>query len=422
MARDKGPHPETCKAISTAAACCGDFAVLVDLHASPQGSDKDSSWFSEQKKEEICLLLKETIDSRVKEYLEVRKQRKPSNTEFTRSSPLSLKGYGYQITAYFLKRGINLRCIGNSQSTDLRVFPERFVVCVSQLAVNPDILASQNEDLTERALHGVSDYFAECAESPLPPHEKLRKKTLKEIVKRSETKSISSDSQTHRDTVGTSSESVIAEVARRRADEQASSRPLSESTGQAKDYIKAAESHWRLPVQKLENVNQTQREYTTSQQKPHPGERLKTGLLSRSPVCSCESAAPRPKQSPAAKTQQKRRNCGSVEDFDHHKRVSLGSDRLVPGEIIVEKSTSVSVLPALELSNPGLLKQDLAKTMCKDELSVLENLSSRHLTKNNPGQPQTGSATNAERLSAAPDTLRLKRKKLQRIIESELSR
>ncbi|KAF5924936.1 hypothetical protein HPG69_008610, partial [Diceros bicornis minor] len=70
---------------------CGDFAVLVDLHILPQGSNKDTSWFSEQKKEEVCLLLKETIDSRVKEYLEVRKQHRPSNTEFTRSSPLSLK-------------------------------------------------------------------------------------------------------------------------------------------------------------------------------------------------------------------------------------------------------------------------------------------------------------------------------------------
>nr|KAF6423834.1 SLX4 interacting protein [Rousettus aegyptiacus] len=95
---------------------CGNFAVLVDLHISPQDSNKDTSWFSEQKKEEVCLLLKETIDSRVKEYLEVRKHHRPTNAEFTRSSPLSLKGYGFQITAYFLKRGIRLRCFGGSHS------------------------------------------------------------------------------------------------------------------------------------------------------------------------------------------------------------------------------------------------------------------------------------------------------------------
>nr|XP_020748468.1 protein SLX4IP [Odocoileus virginianus texanus] len=96
---------------------CGNFAVLVDLHVLPQGSSKDTSWFSEQKKEEVCLLLKETIDSRVKEYLQVRKQHRPSDTEFTRSNPLSLKGYGFHITAYFLKRRIRLRCLRGSPRT-----------------------------------------------------------------------------------------------------------------------------------------------------------------------------------------------------------------------------------------------------------------------------------------------------------------
>ncbi|KAF6089400.1 SLX4 interacting protein [Phyllostomus discolor] len=335
---------------------CGDFAVLVDLHVLPQGSNKDTSWFSEQNKEEVCLLLKETIDSRVKEYLEVRKQRKPSNIEFTRSSPLSLKGFGFQITAYFLKRGIRLRCFGGSQNPELRVFPDRFVVCVSQLSFSHD-LSTQKEELTERALRGVSDYFAEYAESPLPPSAKLKRNALKEIVKRAETKSsIMSKSQSSRDSVGTSSDSVIAEMAVRRGDSPASSSAPLEAMGQAKDYIKAAESHWGLPAQKLENVHWAQPEGTSSQQKPHPGEWLETGLLSGSPVWRCESASPRPKQSPrGARTQQKRRNRGSVEDFDHHKRVSFGSDRLAPREIIVERSKAVRVLPTLELSDPGLL-------------------------------------------------------------------
>uniref|UniRef100_A0A2K5FA62 SLX4 interacting protein n=1 Tax=Aotus nancymaae TaxID=37293 RepID=A0A2K5FA62_AOTNA len=396
---------------------CGNFAVLVDLHILPQGSNKDTSWFSEQKKEEVCLLLKETIASRVQEYLEVRKQRRPSNAEFTRSSPLSLKGYGFQITAYFLKRGIRLRCIRSSQNAELHVFPDRFVVCVSQLAFSRDLLANQNEDLTKRVLHGVSDYFAECAESSPPPSAKLRRNALKEIVKRTETKSsVMSKSQPRRDTVETSSDSVIVEIARRRNNDQASSSPPSESTGQAKDYIKAAESHWRLPVQKLEKVNQTQPEDTSGQQKPHPGERLQTGLLSGSPFCSCESASAGPKQSPrVAKTQQKR-NCSSVEDFDHHKRVSPGSDWLVPREIIVEKSKAVTVLPALELSDPGLLlKQDLAKTTSKEELHVVESLSSRHLMKNNPGQAQqTSSATSTKRLSAIQNSPTKKKKKYER--------
>lgn len=85
--------------------------------------------------------------------------------------------------------------------------------------------------------------------------------------------------------------------------------PPSKAVGQVKDYIKAVESHQRLPVQKLENVNQTPPEDSSSQQKPHPGERLKARILSRSAVYSCESASPGPKQSlQVAKAQQKHRN------------------------------------------------------------------------------------------------------------------
>ncbi|XP_059979953.1 LOW QUALITY PROTEIN: protein SLX4IP [Lagenorhynchus albirostris] len=395
---------------------CGNFAVLVDLHISPQGSNKDTSWFSEQKKEKVCLLLKETIDSRVKEYLGVRKQHRPSNTEFTRSNPLSLKGYGFQITAYFLKRGIRLRCLGGSQNAELRVFPDRFVVCVSQLAFSHDLLASQSEELPGRALQGASEDRAACMERPLLPGTELRRNALQDLVNRTETKrSIVSKSRSSRNSVGTSSDSVIAEVARKRGDSQAPSGPPSK--GQAKAYIKAAESHRGLPVPKLEKVHQPPPEGTSSQQKPHPGTRLETGLLRGSPVCSCESAFPGPKQSPrGARAQQKRRNRGSVEDADHRKRASLGSDRLVPREIIVEKSKAVKVLPTSELSDPGLLlKRDLAETASNEELHALENLSSRHLMKNKPGQArQTGSATNTERLATTQGSPSKKRKKYER--------
>ncbi|XP_036042263.1 protein SLX4IP isoform X2 [Onychomys torridus] len=393
---------------------CENFAILVDLHIVPHGSNKDSSWFSEQKKEEVCLLLKETIDSRVKEYVGMYKQHRPSNAEFTRSNPLSLKGFGLQITAYFLKRGIHLRCIQSSQNTELRVFPDRFVVCVSQLAFGPDTWASQNQKLPKRTLHGVSDYFAECVESSPSPGTKLKRNTLQELVRRTEAKSSSgSKSQSGKGAAGRSSDSVITVVPRRR---DASAIIPSESMGHAQDDIKAAKSHRELPVQALENVSQTQPEDTISQQQPHPGEWVKTGLLSRSPLCSYESAPPGPKQSPrAAKTQQKGRNCGSAKDSDHHRRVSLGSDGFVPGDVMVEKSTAVSVLPALELSDPGLLlNQDLAKATAKDEPHALENLSSRHLMTNNPGQAQqTASATPDESLATVQGGPSKKRKKLQ---------
>ncbi|XP_072490563.1 protein SLX4IP isoform X2 [Notamacropus eugenii] len=113
---------------------CKNFVVLVDLHILPQGSRKDICWFSEQKKKDICMLLKETIDSRVKDYVEARKRHDlPKNAEFTRNNPLSLKGYGLHITAYFIKRGIHLHCIVGKSNCELRVFPDQFVVYVNQL-------------------------------------------------------------------------------------------------------------------------------------------------------------------------------------------------------------------------------------------------------------------------------------------------
>ncbi|XP_074065543.1 protein SLX4IP [Macrotis lagotis] len=113
---------------------CGKFAVLVDLHILPQGLRKDTSWFSEEKKKDICMLLKETIDSRIKDYLDAHKRHELSkNAEFTQYNPLSLKGYGLHITAYFIKRGVHLHCIVGKPKCELHVFPDQFVVRVNQL-------------------------------------------------------------------------------------------------------------------------------------------------------------------------------------------------------------------------------------------------------------------------------------------------
>nr|XP_048311391.1 protein SLX4IP isoform X4 [Myodes glareolus] len=318
---------------------CGNFAVLVDLHIVAQGPNKDSSWFSEQKKEVMAF----------------------------RSQPISSRE-GYAFAVFRAHRTLNF------------VY---FLTDLWSVLVN---------------LHSVL---------------MLGQARMRNRVRRTETKSSAkSKSQTSTDLVGRSSDSVITVVPRVR---DASAVLLSESMGQALDDIKAAKSHWGLPVQKLENVSQTQPEDTSSQEQPHPGEWLKTGLLSRSPKCSYESASPGPKQSPrAAKTQQKRRNCGSAEDSDHRRRVSLGNDGSAPGDVVLGKSTAGSVLPALELSDPGLLlNQDLAKATAKEELHALENLS-RHLMTNIPGQAQQATPAAAdERLATVQGTPSKKRKKLQ---------
>ncbi|XP_051039247.1 protein SLX4IP isoform X2 [Phodopus roborovskii] len=319
---------------------CGNFAVLVDLHVVPQGSNKDSSWFSEQKKEVMAF----------------------------RSQPISSREE-YIFAVFRAHRTLN------------------FVYFLTDLW---SVLVS---------LHLVLV---------------LGQARMKSRVRRTKAKNnAESKSQTSTDLVGRPSDSVIALVPSRR---DASAILLSETMGQAQDDVKAAKSHRGLPVQKLENVSQTQPEDTSSQQQPHPGEWLKTGLLSRSPVCSYESASPGPKQSPrAAKTQQKSRNCGSVEDSGHRRRVSLGNDGLIPGDVMVEESTAVSVLPALELSDTGLLlNQDLAKATAKEELHASENFSSRHLMTNNPGLAQRNrSAAVDERLATVQGGPSKKRKKLQ---------
>lgn len=312
----------------------------MDLHVLPQGSYKDSSWFSEQKKEVMA---------------------------FRSQRIFSREGYTFAVSR--AHRILN------------------FVYFLRDLW---SVLVSLQLVLM------------------------LGQARMKNRVRRTEAKSTAvSKSQNSRNLVGRSTESVITVVPRRR---DASAILLSESVGQAQGDTQAAKSHQELPVQKLENVSQTQPEDTSSQQQPHPGEWFKTGLLSKSPVCSYESASPGPKRSPhAAKTQEKHRLCGSVKDSCHSSGVSPGNEGSVPGDVMVDKSTAVSVLPALQLSDPGLLlKQDLAKATAKEELHVLENLSSTHRVTNNPGQAeQTGSAAITERLATVQGGPSKKRKKLQ---------
>ncbi|XP_053236610.1 protein SLX4IP isoform X3 [Podarcis raffonei] len=71
---------------------CGNFAVLVDFHVTSRDSSKDTVWFSDRKREDVCLLLKDVVDSRVTQYLKGRKQhRQAKETEHTKVNPLSLK-------------------------------------------------------------------------------------------------------------------------------------------------------------------------------------------------------------------------------------------------------------------------------------------------------------------------------------------
>ncbi|XP_072859370.2 protein SLX4IP isoform X2 [Pogona vitticeps] len=160
---------------------CGNYAVLVDLHLMAPDSSEDNVWLSDQKREEICMLLKDTVDSRVKQYLRAHKRHgQGKQTESAKANPLFMQGNDFHISAYFVKRWVNLRCIGRQQDSDLRVFPERFVICVTKLESSPP-------PWKENLPAGTSTYFGESAEDEKCKTSLTQQKKqdiLKKIVKR----------------------------------------------------------------------------------------------------------------------------------------------------------------------------------------------------------------------------------------------
>nr|XP_008114152.1 PREDICTED: protein SLX4IP isoform X6 [Anolis carolinensis] len=177
---------------------CGNYAVLVDVHIMPQDSNKDNVWFSDHRKEEIFMLLKETLDSRVAQYLSTHKRPGQSKqVESTKETPLFLQADDFYIEAYFVKRWVNLRCIWGQQNSELRVFPDRFVICVTRLESSPlpwETLSS-----------GTSEYFGESAGEGLYKislTQQEKQNILKEIVKRTKaTKTNESQPQPSKDTM-----------------------------------------------------------------------------------------------------------------------------------------------------------------------------------------------------------------------------
>ncbi|XP_041922309.1 protein SLX4IP [Alosa sapidissima] len=171
---------------------CGNFAVLVDLHALPLGCREDTSWFSQELKEEVSALIREVVDQRVKQFLESRwqpqqkglqaKQRK----ELSSANPLCIKGPSFRLAAYFMKRHANLRCIAKQRHRELRVFPERFVVCVSRLE---DAAAARGGNVTrsmeEQGGQSSSEYFSGRGETldPLNSSAITKRTALQKIVK-----------------------------------------------------------------------------------------------------------------------------------------------------------------------------------------------------------------------------------------------
>uniref|UniRef100_A0A6G1RZQ0 SLX4 interacting protein n=1 Tax=Hypotaenidia okinawae TaxID=2861861 RepID=A0A6G1RZQ0_9GRUI len=395
---------------------CGNFAVLVDVHISPQGSNKDTSWFSDHEKEEVCMLLEEVVASRVKHYLEAprRGQWKPMEP----SGPLFLTAKSFHITAYFMKRWVNLRCAVGKHYRELRVFPDRFIVCVSKFDCDLEAWAREDGVLKEEVSSATSEYFTGAAENKklkISLHEQIKQDILKKIVKRKKTKKNStSKPQISKDSKKVCLGSVDSQRGNRKNDRRTSLSPQSEgkcrSTGQLKDCINTAESSLELPVLELENyVNRSQPDDVSSQQKPPAAEWVKSSLLSENLPWSSESAPQSPKENPkVTKTQAQQETCGSEENLEHLTKASSEGTALIPGSSEMSKRDNGCLGLFLEEKTPLnsvlFTKQDMLKTLSDENLLTLRTRLSRPLSvRNNIMRAnQNEPSDTAEELPAMP--------------------
>ncbi|KAG9484345.1 hypothetical protein GDO78_009979 [Eleutherodactylus coqui] len=269
---------------------CGNFAVLVDLHVLPQGTSKDSSWFSDHEKEEVCLLLKDTIDSRVKQHIESqRQQNQVKHKEYTQASPLFLKGTRLRIAAYFIRRWVNLRCVAQHQFRELYVFPDRFVVCVSQLEPHSNTWAAETVKPSSMNEPCFLNY---------------------RVKKTKATKDSSPESG--RDYKACSRLGLADCDKGSKINTQ--SEPQSRSADQAEDCVNTTPNNLELPDAEVENdVNSRQPCRTRSQHKPQSAEWLQAQDPTKTLSWMCESALPEHKQTLRTSIMQQKRRRHSSE-------------------------------------------------------------------------------------------------------------
>ncbi|KAE8600906.1 hypothetical protein XENTR_v10013451 [Xenopus tropicalis] len=321
---------------------CGNFAVLVDLQVLPQGTSKDTSWFSDHEKEldftpclvnvtEVCTLVRDTLDSRVKEYLDSRRQPgQLKRKEYTQASPLILKGNRLRIAAYFIKRWVKLRCVVKRQYRELHVFPDRFVVCASQLEPASSVWVTEAAaTLKESCSSGTSEYFAqpkgiEMTNLLTTPTQAVLKnivrktKITKDISDEAERDSRMSPSLGLADTGKADANNIQKALSKAQPEEKRAEEP--------NDYINT-ENSLGLPVPKVENdVNHRQPSEASSQQKPQCAE-LKTQDLSKHLSRLSDSA--KQTQSLRASVMQQKRRRHSSEGKERCKKSCLTSDTFI---------------------------------------------------------------------------------------------
>uniref|UniRef100_A0A8C3M9A5 Uncharacterized protein n=1 Tax=Geospiza parvula TaxID=87175 RepID=A0A8C3M9A5_GEOPR len=381
---------------------CGNFAVLVDVHILPQGSSKDTSWFSDHEKEEVCKLLEEVVASRVKHYLEAPKQRgqwKP--TEQGSSGPLFL--------------------------TELRVFPEKFIVCVSKLDFDPSAWTCDNGGLKEELSNGTSEYFtertseyftesAENKKLKISLSEQIKQDILRKIVKRTKPRrSSASKPQISKNSKKACLGWADLQTENRNSDCETSVSARSavkhRSPGLLKDCTNTAESSLGLPVlEQRKDVHRGQPEEVHRQHKPRSLQGPEARLLSECPPCSSESAPLAPKQSQrVTRAQAQLQTCGSQEKLEHFTKVSSEGTPLSSINTEMSEHGDDNCLgPFLEETTPlnsrSFSKQDVTETMVDKKSLTLRKKPSCSLSVSSSGvqTSQNEPSTAPEELPAVP--------------------
>ncbi|KAA0718150.1 Protein SLX4IP [Triplophysa tibetana] len=183
---------------------CGNFAVLVDLHILPLGAQDNARWFSPEYRKEVGSLIRDSVEQKVRQFQEARHQKiqpKPKK-DVTLNTPLCIEGGNIRLSVYFMKRHINLRCIVRQHYRELRVFPERVVVCASPLenAVLPN--GNLNQDVSGQS---KSKYFSSPGETKdlLSSSTVMKRAVLQKIARQASTRSrqCRDDQESRSDTV-----------------------------------------------------------------------------------------------------------------------------------------------------------------------------------------------------------------------------
>nr|XP_014352757.1 PREDICTED: protein SLX4IP isoform X2 [Latimeria chalumnae] len=333
---------------------------------------------------EVSLLLKDTIDTRIKQYLEARRQhgQTKQNKEFTQANPRCMKGENFHLAAYFIKRHVNLKCIVKQRGQELRVFPDRFVVCLNPCKAEPPNNTELKKALETPAEGGTSQYFAGYQKGNLNVSVNTQKKreALTSIVKKLKPKAIKSTllEDYQEDFIKESLGSVLLGKQNMKGANGTASEPTrteDRRAGQADNYINTAQSSTQLPLLELENdTGERQPDEVNNRQQLHPPEQLKIGLLSSDPAYSSESALPDPSQSQGvSKAQRKRRGHYFQEEVDNKaKRVIFEEALVTPSEFIMEADSADSLRQAstkrLPLESKLCSKQESVKTTSEEVL------------------------------------------------------